>query len=109
MVKRTSILIVVSVALISGCASTGNTDDELARFLGKSVKDVTAEIGRPDSVFNMQDGTWHYIWTETSGYSGTGASVAGTSIFQGSPKECRRVLVVNKEKIVVNYNVEGRC
>ena len=103
------ILLALLTCLLIGCAATDRVDDDLARFLGKNVKDATEELGRPTSVHNLQNGTWHYVWLKKSRYAGTGTSVMGITLSEGKQRECRRVLVVDRQKMVVNFESGGKC
>ena len=103
------ILLALLTCLFMGCASTDRVDDDLAGFLGKNVKEATEELGRPTSIHNLQNGTWHYVWSKKSRFGGTGTSVMGVSLSQGRQRECRRVLVVDSQKMVVNFESDGKC
>ncbi|MFP6806756.1 MAG: hypothetical protein VB957_06190 [Pseudomonadales bacterium] len=102
--------LIILISLIVACTSTQHSDDELARFVGRNIDEVIEELGRPSSRYNMQDGTWQYLWTTESGYSsGMGSSIMGIPISSQSRGECTIVLVIDSQKSVVDYSTEGRC
>jgi hypothetical protein len=104
------IFLVLVTALLVSCASTSTVNDELVGYLGKSIKDVSEELGRPTNVYNMQDGTWHYLWTTKSKLTkGGNTSFMGVPLSKSTQYECTRVLIVDKRKIVVGYDIEGKC
>ena len=101
---------VVLSGLMAGCASTERVDDALAVYVGKSVKEVIEELGRPSNIYNMHNGTRHYIWTEKSNFSkGIGTTFMGVPLSKKTQGECTKVLVVDKQKFVVDYAIEGKC
>lgn len=114
-IRTLSSLVVSSLLMLSACATTSNSGeqadpDELARFLGHELEQATDALGKPSAVYNMQDGTWHVLWTEDTGHSqGTNISWAGVEVIKGTPVECTRVLVVNREKRVIDFKYEGDC
>jgi hypothetical protein len=102
--------LVLVAAILIGCASTATVDDELVGYLGKNIKDVSEELGRPSNVYDMQDGTWHYLWTRKSKLTkGGNTSFMGVPLSKSTQYECTRVLIVDKRKIVVGYDIEGKC
>ena len=101
---------VVLFGLMTGCVSTEEVDDALAVYVGKNVKEVVEELGTPSNIYNMQNGTWHYIWTEKSDFSkGIGTTFMGVPLSKKTLGECTKVLVVDKQKSVVDYAIEGKC
>ena len=106
--RKTSLML--SLALLTSCASNARVEDELAGFMGNKIEDVYQHIGRPTQIYNMQDGTWQYLWTSKSGVKNTAStSFMGVPLVVSRSKECTRVLVVNRRKIVVGYDTEGKC
>ena len=104
------IFLALVVSILVGCASTSTVNDELVSHLGKSIKDVSEELGRPTNVYNMHDGTWHYLWTKKSKLvKGVKTSFMGVPLSKSSQPECTKVLIVDKRKIVVGYDFEGKC
>ena len=98
------------ILLATACATTEKVDDDLAAYLGKHINDVREELGRQSSIHNMQDGTWQYLWTERrKNYTGVGTSLMGIPLSTSSRYECTRILVVDKNKVVVDYGTEGDC
>lgn len=104
------IFLVLMVGLLAGCASTSNVEYELAGYVGSNIQDVYGKMGRPSKVYNLRDGTWHYIWTQKSKVVKTARStVMGVPLSTSSQSECTKVLVVDKRKMVVGYDTEGNC
>lgn len=96
--------------LLVACTASNQQADELAAHVGKSIQDVTEAMGRPSSVYNMQDGTYEYIWRSAGrGKTGIGIGIAGVTALEQTQRECRRVLVTNEAKIVIDYKLEGKC
>jgi len=104
------IFVALVVAVLVSCASTSTVNDELVSHLGKNIQDVSEKLGRPTNVYNMQDGTWHYLWTQKSKLTKGGkTSFMGVPLSKSSQHECTRVLIVDRRKIVVGYDFEGKC
>ncbi len=104
------IFLVLMVGLLTGCVSTTNVEGKLASHLGNNIQDAIEKMGRPTKVQNMQDGTWHYLWTQKSkvGKAAT-IRIVGVPLSTRSQSECTKVLVVDKQKMVVGYDTEGNC
>lgn len=56
-------LLFLSVAfLASSCTTqTGEKLDPLASFIGKPIGEAREQLGKPNSMYDMQDGTLEYI------------------------------------------------
>ncbi len=104
------IAVILLFGLVAGCASTESVENDLLRFVGKNIKDAVAELGKPTHRYNMQNGTWQYHWTRQSSFSSsTGTSFLGVPLTKTKRKECSRVLIVDGQKNVVDYAIEGKC
>lgn len=109
------LMLLLMPIVLSSCATTANSDKradpaDLARFLGQELDQATDVLGTPSAVYNMQDGTWHVLWTEDTGHrEGAKISWAGIEVVKGDPVECTRVLVVNRQRLIIDYKYEGDC
>jgi hypothetical protein len=98
------------LGLLTGCASTASVENELASHVGKPVQTAFKTMGKPTKVYNLQDGTWHYLWTRASKLiKSGGTSFMGVPLSTASQRECTRVLIVDKQKQVIGYDMEGAC
>ncbi len=96
--------------LLAGCASTAAIEEDLAKYVGSKVERAIEDLGKPAGVYNMQNGTWEYVWKKASSFSkGGGTTLMGVPVSSNSRSECNRVLVVNRQKDVLDFRVEGNC
>jgi len=105
------LLHLVLMASITSCAATSkDKTDPLEPYLGKHVDEAIAVIGKPSAIYDMQDGTWDYLWTErVSGAGGATALFKGVPLATSDIPDCTRVLTVNSAKLVIRYKYEGKC
>ncbi|MFN3235978.1 MAG: hypothetical protein ACE37D_02845 [Pseudomonadales bacterium] len=108
---KTCANVLFGLVLLGGCASQSDktaANQTLQAYIGQSIADAEETFGKPSRVYDMQDGTWEYIWSSASG-GVAGAGLMGVQVASGNKKSCNRVLIANKSKVVLGYRLEGTC
>ena len=82
----------------------------LAVFVGQNIQVAISELGRPSGTYDMQDGTWEYVWNQQPKASTTAnTSILGIPLSKSFKAECTKVLTTDREKRVTSYNTSGNC
>ncbi len=107
---KTLLIVCFLTILVTSCASqkTGRVD-LLATFIGKPIDAARSELGKPYSVYDMQNGTFEYIWKKRMGDAVSGSSFMGVQVASSDPRTCNRVLITNQSKTVIAFRYEGKC
>ena len=98
------------ITLVTSCASQERVETKLAGFVGQNIQVAISELGRPSGTYDMQDGTWEYVWKlqpKTSTTANT--SILGLPLSKSFKAECTKVLTTDREKRVTSYNTSGNC
>lgn len=94
---------------ITGCTSQKHDEvDLLTTFVGKPIDVAREELGKPASVYDMQDGTFQYVWKKRTG-GGSSSGFMGVQVASSNPRTCNTVLITNRSKTVVAFRHEGKC
>ena len=95
--------------LLASCTSqSGAKIDPLAAYIGKSISEARSDFGKPNGMYDMQNGTYEYIWSQRKGAT-SGSGFMGIQIASGNPKGCNTVLITNAQKTIVDFRYEGKC
>ena len=94
--------------LLTGCAATGNENRELTTHVSENITKAVDRFVTPSRIVRSKDGTRRYEWEQTRGYS-VNASVMGLPIPKGKGRQCTRVLVVDRQRVVTAHTLMGKC
>jgi hypothetical protein len=100
-------LIAAVLFAIAGCAST-EVDRELTTYVGDNIKLVTERLGSATRITRVEDGGRLYEWQQDNSYA-VSTSVMGLPLPKTKPKSCKRVMLVNQQKVVVSHTLVGKC
>ena len=103
------LILAILAALVAGCSSTDKVERELTTYVGDHVNEAIARWGKPDRIHDMQNDTKEYEWIENSANATVNTGIMGIPIPKGKPRQCKRVLLVDRKKLVIGHLVEGKC
>lgn len=83
--------LLLTVALMTGCASM---DTVMSSWVGRSIDDVTATWGVPESRINRTDGGATYTWTTFSSN-------------QYGVHQCRQSFVTDPSGTIISWSYSG--
>jgi YD repeat-containing protein len=101
MKRSSSLVIVLSVLALAGCATTAALEEELATTIGFTAADIIQLWGRPTSRY-VTAGSEVLTWERPSGTSATGAMTS-----RDCSDCCNVTLFVDPTGEVYSYRYEG--
>lgn len=107
---KKTVLIFIFSFFVAACTSVEQTREHLSGFIGQHVDVAVGDLGKPSGIHNMQNGTWEYVWHQDSkGSRSVSTTLMGAPVSKSFSRSCSFVLVVNKQKQVLEASTEGSC
>lgn len=91
MAQASTILLLTAIIVVGACASIDST---MGSWVGRSIDDVTANWGAPESMMKRTDGGTTYTWTTFN------SNQYGT-------QQCRQSFVTDASRKIVSWSYSG--
>jgi hypothetical protein len=112
---RTTFL--VTVMLLSGCATTEKYEAKLNRWIGHSINELMASWGYPDGSFDAPNGNKIYVYSNQSSFTTPTMTTIRPNLY-GPPTAyttggftrnfwCKTYFEVDNDKRIIKWSWEG--
>ena len=115
------LLILISITLVSACATRERYEARIDTYVGKSINVVMDDWGYPSGSFEALNGNTVYTWDKQSSY--TSSPSVQTGVFTGSSnggfftgfgfgsntitRRCQTYFEVDKQKVILRWRTQG--
>lgn len=115
------LLLLISLAVLSGCATRERYESRINTYVGKPIAAVMDDWGYPSGSFEAPNGNTVYTWDKQSTYNrspsvqtgiftGTGGGGFFTGFGFGNDtvtRRCQTYFEVDKQKVILRWRTQG--